>query len=100
MPSKKYRVPVGAQIKPSQIGHYNFWYPHENQEYISVSSFMCEQMLWRGSDEWEAVLVSPTEAKAYQSPIRVVWVKKSLFNDMVMAPNKREHLKKRADNGK
>lgn len=100
MPSRKYRVPVGARIKPSQIGHYNFWYPHEKQEYISSSSFMCEQMSWRGSDEWEAVLVTADDAKTYQSPIRVVWVEKSLFNDMVKAPHKREQLKMRADDGK
>tara|TARA_B100000424_G_scaffold267484_1_gene260494 strand:- start:935 stop:1237 length:303 start_codon:yes stop_codon:yes gene_type:complete len=100
MPSEKYRVPVGARIKPSQIGHYNYWYPHEEKEYVSDSSFMCERMMWRGSDNWEAVLVTVEDAKAYQSPIRVVWVEKSLFNDMAKAPYIREQLKKRADDGK
>ena len=100
MPSQKYRVPVGARIKPSQIGHYNYWYPHEEQEYISDSSFMCEQMQWRGSNNWEAVLVTAEDARLYQSPIRVVWVEKSLFSDMAKAPHRREQLKKRASDAK
>ena len=95
--NNQYRVPSGVRIKPSQLGHYNFWYPHENQEYVSEDSFVCEELLWRGSEEWQAVLVSPEQASAYQSPIRVLWVEKNLFKDMVMAPKKRELLKKRAD---
>ena len=93
----QYRVPSGVRIRPSQIGHYNFWYPHEKQEFVSTDSFVCEELLWRGSDEWQAVLVSKEQASTYQSPIRVLWVEKALFKDMVLAPAKREMLKKRAD---
>ena len=94
---KQYRVPTGVRVKPSQAGYYNFWYPHDNEEFLSSESFLCERLLWRGSVEWQAILVSPTEANTYQSPIRVLWVEKNLFKDMVEAPIKREILKKRAD---
>lgn len=96
MSPSKYRVPLGSRIKPSQSGHYNFWYPHDSEEYVSEQSFMCEELSWRGSQEWQAVMVSPEEANIYRSPIRVLWVEKSLFKDIVSAPVKRERLKKRA----
>lgn len=99
MPLEKnqYRVPSGVRIRPSERGHYNFWYPCEKREYVSSASFVCEQLMWRGSDQWQAILVSPEDAIAYESPIRVLWVEKNLFKDMVRAPIKRGLLKKRAD---
>lgn len=99
MPLEKnqYRVPTGVRIRPSELGYYNFWYPHEKQEYVSASSFVCEQLLWRGSDKWQAVLVSSEDATAYRSPIRVLWVEKNLFTDMKRAPIRRGILKERAN---
>jgi len=93
-----YRVPKGSRIRPSQLGYYNFWYPDDAQEYVSEESLICEHMLWRGSETWEAVMVTTEQAKAYGSPIRVVWIEKSLFKDMARAPIRRETLKKRVDN--
>jgi hypothetical protein len=92
----KYRVPAGVKIRPSQIGHYNFWYPHEKQEYVSVDSFICDALGWHGSDDWQAIAVSSDNAVVYHSPIKVLWVQKSLFKDMRKAPLIREQLKARA----
>ncbi len=97
MPSDKYRVPTGAKIKPSQIGHYNFWYPSEKQVYVSSDSFICERLDWQGSGDWQAVKVDAEQAKAYHSPIKVLWVEKNLFKDMVKAPHIRSQLKKRGN---
>jgi len=97
MPSEKYRVPLGARVKPSQIGHYNFWYPSEKHEYVSSDSFICEKVEWQGSANWQAILVTAEQAKAYRSPIKVLWVEKNLFKDMVMAPRIRSRLKERGN---
>ena len=78
----KYVIPAGSKIRPSQIGYYNFWYPHESDEYEAVASFSVEPMLWRGSDEWQAVMVSAVEANTYKSPIKVLWVKKQIIKDI------------------
>jgi len=93
----KYRVPAGVKIRPSQVGHYNFWYPHEKQEYVSGDSFVCEGLSWQGSGNWQAIAVSFEEAITYHSPIRVLWVEKNLFKNMRKAPLIREQLKARAD---
>ena len=97
MPSDKYRVPAGVRVKPSQAGHYNFWYPHEKNEFDSSDSFACVNMGWQGSDAWHAIGVSAEDANTYHSPIKVLWVEKSLFKDMQKAPLVRERLKSRAN---
>jgi hypothetical protein len=97
--AKKYKVPSGAKVRPSQIGHYNFWYPHDHKETVSTASIICEQLPWYGSTAWQAVRVSLDDATQYDSPIKVLWVEKKLFNDVVKAPFIRGQLKTRADKG-
>lgn len=74
-----YVIPAGSKIRPSQIGYYNFWYPHMDDEYEAVESFVGKPLGWTGSDEWDAVLVTADEANTYKSPIKVLWVKKEII---------------------
>ena len=97
MTDNTYNIPLGAKVRPSQIGYYNFWYPDEEQEFILEKKTSCEHLNWSGSDKWTAVLVSAEDARLYKSPIRVVWVEKDLFNDVRSAPIIRERLKARAN---
>ena len=85
-----YLIPAGSKVKPSQVGYYNFWYPHTEYEYEAFHSFVGQPLYWTGSDEWDAVLVNIEEAKAYKSPIKVVWVKKEIIKDI----KKKFYLKK------
>tara|TARA_A200000159_G_scaffold162829_2_gene187569 strand:- start:3941 stop:4228 length:288 start_codon:yes stop_codon:yes gene_type:complete len=78
----KYVIPAGSKVRPSQTGYYNFWYPHENDEYEAVESFCVEPISWRGSEEWQAVVVNAMEANVYKSPIKVVWVKRQIIKDI------------------
>lgn len=78
----KYIIPAGTAIRPSQVGYYNFWYPHMDLEFESYESFVVEPMSWTGSDEWAAVMVSADKAITYKSPIKVLWVKKQIIKDI------------------
>ena len=78
----KYVIPAGSEVRPSQIGYYNFWYPHMEDEYEAVESFVAFPLGWTGSNEWDAVLVTAEQANTYKSPIKVVWVKKEIIKDI------------------
>ena len=92
-----YKAPKGIKIKPSEVGHYNFWYPHEKHEDTSSSSFMFETMPWWGSQKWKPIKVSPDLAKNYNSPICVIWIEADIYKKIMAAPVIRESLKKRAE---
>ena len=92
-----YKAPKGIKVRPSEVGHYNFWYPHEKNEGISSSSFVFETMSWWGSDNWKPIKVSPELAKKYSSPIRVIWIEADIYKKIVAAPLIRDSLKKRAN---
>ncbi len=93
----KYIIPAGAKIRPSESGHYNFWYPHSEQEYEAIESFFGEPMRWSGSEEWEAVLVNVSEAEIYKSPIKVVWVEKQIIKDIEGKFYLKKRLEKRGN---
>lgn len=91
-----YKAPKGIKIKPSEVGHYNFWYPHAQMEDVSIRSFVFEKMPWWGSSKWKPIKVSPELAKNFNSPIRVIWIEADIYKKIVAAPDIREGLKKRA----
>lgn len=95
-----YIIPAGVAIRPSQVGYYNFWYPHMELEFQSVESFVAQPMLWTGSDEWDAVLVSADEANIYKSPIKVLWVKKQVIKDIEGMFYLRKSLEGKEENNK
>lgn len=78
----KITIPAGAKIRPSVSGYYNFWYPSEEEEYEAPISFDCQRLRWTGSGDWDAVLVSPEQARNYNSPIKVIWVKKDIIKNI------------------
>ena len=96
--SKTYRAPKGIKVKPSEIGYYNYWYPHVEEESVSRESFVFEGLFWRGSSEWKAVRVSKELAKDYNSPICVIWIEADMYKRIITAPKTREDLKQRANN--
>tara|TARA_R100000152_G_C6769935_1_gene195929 strand:- start:1375 stop:1689 length:315 start_codon:yes stop_codon:yes gene_type:complete len=93
---KEYRLPKGTEVKPSAIGYYNYWYPDEKRVFLTQESLKVEPIRWTGSNDWGAVYVSADTANKYESPIKVLWVRKNLLRDMTRAPKVREFLKKRA----
>ena len=92
-----YRIPKGVEVKPSQIGYYNYWYPSEDKEFLISESVEGQFLGWRGSDTWAAIKVKQEIAKKYESPIQVLWIKKELFNTIKKAPVVRTYLKSRGD---
>jgi hypothetical protein len=91
----KYRIPAGTEVKPSALGYYNFWYPDEKKVFFARESLNIQPLNWGGSDTWSAVYVNPDTANNYESPIKVLWVRKNLLKDIIRAPAVREVLKKR-----
>lgn len=90
-------IPRGVEVKPSQVGYYNYWYPSEEELFFTTESVEGELLTWRGSDKWAAVKVEKEVATKYQSPIQVLWIKKELFNDIKKAPIVRKRLKARGE---
>ena len=88
---KKYRIPKGVEVKPSQVGYYNYWYPSEEEMFLTTESVEGEFLFWRGSDKWAAVKVKKEVATKYQSPIQVLWIKRE------KAPIVRKRLKERGE---
>tara|TARA_R100001082_G_scaffold98978_1_gene67482 strand:- start:412 stop:711 length:300 start_codon:yes stop_codon:yes gene_type:complete len=93
---EQYRLPKGAEIKPSAIGYYNYWYPDEKRVFFTQEHMNVTPLGWRGSDKWDAVFVTEDTASKYESPIKVLWIRKELLKNIIRAPKVREFLKKRA----
>ena len=93
----EYCIPKGAEVKPSAVGYYNFWYPDEKKIFFTQDTLEVEPLGWSGSDVWDAVFVSSVTASKYESPIKVLWVRKKLLKDIIRAPGVREFLKKRGE---
>ena len=91
----QYRLPSGVEIKPSSIGYYNFWYPHEEKLFLTKKSLKVQPLSWTGGGQWSAVRVELPIADEYESPIKVLWVRKKLLKDMATAAGVREVLKMR-----
>tara|TARA_A100001515_G_C4591554_1_gene216146 strand:- start:3166 stop:3402 length:237 start_codon:yes stop_codon:yes gene_type:complete len=69
-----------SQVKPSQIGHYNFYYPC-TREFTSVEEIEGSRLPWTGGGEYVAVHVEHKIAKIFESPVNVIWVKKESIQD-------------------
>ena len=96
MKEEEYRLPKGTEIKPSVIGYYNYWYPDEKRVFFTQEHVRVKPLRWTGSDKWDAVFVTADTANKYESPIKVLWVRKELLRNIIRAPKVREVLKKRA----
>jgi len=94
----KYRIPKGAEIKPSSLGYYNFWYPHEKKLFLTKESLKVQPLSWSGGGQWSAVAVELPVAGEYESPIKVLWVRKKLLKDIASAVQIRDFLKTRGKN--
>lgn len=80
----KCTVPIGTEIKVSEIGYYDYWYPS------SHSHILCEEIEAEkatGLDgkfprilDWEPLVVTQEVAENYGSPVRIVWVEKKNVN--------------------
>ena len=78
----KCTVPIGTEIRVSEIGYYDYWYPSKH------SFFLCEEIEVEkatGSDgkfssalDWEPLVVAQEVAENYGSPVRIMWIKKKM----------------------
>ena len=73
-------IEKGTEIKRSQVGYYNYWYPSHDQDYeiFLEEDTSAISINWQGGGErWEPYRVTADTAKKYGSPIRVIWVSKT-----------------------
>jgi len=64
-----------STIKPSQKGHYNFYYPC-TREFTSVDEIQGSRLSWTGGGEFVAIKVQQEVAQRFESPVNVIWVTK------------------------
>ena len=78
--SSKIIVPAGTEIRKSEIGYYDFWYPSKSGEvleedlqarHVTTSDIKCTLQ-----GRWTPLVVSAYDANFYGSPIRVLWIRK------------------------
>ena len=75
MLARKVKIKPLSSVKPSVIGHYNFYYPC-TREFTSIMEIKGEQLSWIGGGDWLAVKVQPQMAERFESPVAVLWGKK------------------------
>ena len=84
MTTKNIVLPVGTEVRASEIGYYEFWYPSKISHFLSeeIHAEMAPPNGARLSTtgEWMPVVVSVSTAKNYGSPIRVLWVREKNNN--------------------
>ena len=73
---KKITLPMGTEIRPSEVGYYDFWYPSplgiillEEVEAVPAAGRFSRVT---GMTPY---VVKPAVASKYGSPINVIWVK-------------------------
>ena len=76
-------VPIGTEIRASEIGYYDYWYPakqgHTLQEEIEYSKeASINELKFSTGQDWTPLIVSSEIAEAFGSPIRVLWIKKNV----------------------
>ena len=84
MTTKNIVLPVGTEVRASEIGYYDFWYP------AKITHILCEEIhaeiaspsesKLSQSGDWTPVVVSAYHAKSYGSPIRILWIRKKNKN--------------------
>ena len=79
MTTKNIVLPVGTEVKASEIGYYDFWYPakltHILCEEIHAETVSLSEGKLSQSGGWTPVMVSVYHAKSYGSPIRILWIR-------------------------
>lgn len=70
---------VGAEVRISEVGHYNVWYPHRSdsiflEEEVEVQEYSL--LKHHRSETWKPMLFPEEIARKYGSPINVLWVRK------------------------
>ena len=76
-------LPVGTEIRTSEIGYYDYWYPAKEcsilEEEIEAREATNSELRYSTGTDWTPFVISQEAASTLGSPIAIVWVKKE-FN--------------------
>jgi hypothetical protein len=78
-------LPIGTEIRTSEIGYYDFWYPSAKagpilKEAIKVREATNSELRHSTGTDWTPFVVSLEVASTLGLPIAIVWVRKEDIN--------------------
>ena len=76
-------LPIGTEIRTSEIGYYDYWYPSPNtgtilREEIAAREASNSELRHSTGTDWTPFVISQEVANTLDLPIAIVWVRKEI----------------------